>query len=111
MTQDKTFNAAQAFEMAITQRKEENYLLQLYVVGMTPRSMRAITNIKKICAEHLADRYVLELIDLVKEPERARADQIVAVPTLIKQQPLPLRRIIGELSDAKRVLVELELCE
>lgn len=98
MVQDKTFDAIQAFEMATTQSKKENYLLWLYVAGVTPRSMRAITNIKKICEEHLLDRYILELIDLARQPERARADQIVAVPTLIKQLPLPLRRIIGELS-------------
>jgi circadian clock protein KaiB len=87
----------------------DTYLLRLYVTGMTPRSIRAITNIGKICAEHLQGRYELEVIDLYQQPQLAQGEQIIAAPTLIKELPLPLRRIIGDLSNTERVLVGLDL--
>lgn len=109
MTDDKEIDTCQMFEKTMTQRKEENYVLRLYVSGMTPRSTRAIANINKICEEHLEKRYSLEVIDLFQQPHLAQGDQITALPTLIKQLPPPLRRLIGELSDKERVLVALDI--
>jgi circadian clock protein KaiB len=87
----------------------EHYILKLYVAGQTPRSLSAIANIKKICEEHLQGRYELEVIDLYQQPQLAQGDQIIALPTLIKKIPPPLRRIIGDLSDTERVLVGLDI--
>jgi circadian clock protein KaiB len=87
----------------------ETYILRLYVAGVTPNSVRAIANLKRICEEHLQGHYSLEVIDLYQQPELAEGDQIVAAPTLIKQLPLPLRRIIGDMSNSERVLVGLDL--
>jgi circadian clock protein KaiB len=87
----------------------KKYILRLYVAGSTPRSMAAISNIKKICEEKLAGRYILEVIDLYQQPLLAAGHQIVAIPTLIKELPPPLRRIIGDLSDTEKVLVGLDL--
>jgi circadian clock protein KaiB len=81
----------------------------LYVAGMTPRSARAIANIQEICEEHLKGLYVLEVIDIYQQPVLAEGDQIIAVPTLLKKLPLPLRRLIGDLSDRERVLIGLDL--
>lgn len=85
------------------------YVLRLYVAGMTPRSSRAITNIKEICEEYLKGRYDLQVIDLYQQPILAEGHQIIAVPTLIKRLPVPLRRLIGDLSDRGRVLIGLDL--
>ena len=90
-------------------RQEKHYVLRLYVTGTTPQSVRAITNIKKICEEHLKGRYELEVIDLYQQPQLAQGEQIIAAPTLIKKLPLPLRRIIGDMSKTERVLVGLDL--
>lgn len=87
----------------------DSHLLRLYVTGMTPKSIRAITNIRKICDEHLQGRYELEVVDLYQQPQLAQDEQIIAAPTLIKELPLPLRRIIGDLSNTERVLVGLDL--
>jgi circadian clock protein KaiB len=87
----------------------ERYLLRLYVAGQTPKSLSAIANIKKICEENLQGCYELEVIDLYEQPQLAQGDQIVALPTLIKKVPRPLRRIIGDLSDTERVLVGLDI--
>jgi circadian clock protein KaiB len=89
--------------------KSDNYILRLYVAGLTPKSERAIANVKKICEENLQGRYELEVVDLYQQPQLARGDQIVAVPTLIKKLPLPLRRILGDMSQTERVLVGLDL--
>jgi circadian clock protein KaiB len=83
--------------------------LRLYVAGQTPKSLAALSNLKKICNEHLAGRYKLHVIDLVKTPQLARGDQILAIPTLVKNLPVPIRKIIGDLSDLERVLVGLDL--
>jgi circadian clock protein KaiB len=88
-----------------------HYLLRLYVTGMTPRSTEAIAHIKQICEEHLADCYDLEVIDLYQQPQLARGEQILATPTLIKKLPLPLRRLVGNLSNKQRVLVGLDICK
>ena len=83
--------------------------LRLYVAGQTPRSVAAIANLKNICEEHLGGRYTIEVIDLVKNPKLARDDQIVAIPTLIRKLPVPIRKIIGDLSNVERVLVGLDV--
>jgi circadian clock protein KaiB len=85
------------------------YVLRLYVTGMTPRSARAIENVRAICEEHLQGRYELQVIDIYQQPVLAKGEQIIAAPTLIKKLPLPLRRIIGDMSDEGRVLVGLDL--
>lgn len=85
------------------------YVLRLYVTGTTPKSLRAIANLQKICEAHLKGRYDLEVIDLYQQPALAEGEQIVAAPTLIKRLPDPLRRIIGDLSNTERVLVGLDL--
>jgi circadian clock protein KaiB len=83
--------------------------LRLYVAGRSPRAVRAFENLKMICEEHLAGRYSIEVVDLLKEPRLARGDQIIAVPTLVRKLPEPVRKIIGDLSDTERVLVGLDL--
>jgi circadian clock protein KaiB len=89
--------------------ESNRYVLRLYVAGQTPKSVDAITNIKKICEENLKGRYVLNVIDLYQQPQLAKGEQIIAMPTLIKKLPLPLRRIIGDMSNTERVLVGLDL--
>jgi len=83
--------------------------LRLYVAGITPKSLEAFTNLKKICEEHLAGKYHIEVIDLMENPRLARGDQILAIPTLVRKLPPPLRKIIGDLSDTERVLVGLNI--
>jgi circadian clock protein KaiB len=85
--------------------------LRLYVAGQTPKSLAALANLKKICGEHLEGRYKLHVIDLVKTPQLAQNDQILAIPTLVRKLPEPIRKIIGDLSDQNRVLVGLNLLE
>lgn len=89
--------------------QSSKYILRLYVAGSTARSMAAISNLKIICDEKLAGRYSLEVIDLYQQPQLAAGHQIIAIPTLIKELPPPLRRIIGDLSDTEKVLVGLDL--
>ena len=96
-------------ELAPVSPPPEDFLLRLYVTGVTPRSARAIANIKQICEEHLEGHYALEVVDLYQQPQLGRGEQIIAAPTLIKELPLPLRRIIGDLSSTERVLVGLDL--
>jgi circadian clock protein KaiB len=83
--------------------------LRLYVAGLTPRAVTALENLKKLCEEHLAGCYSIEVIDLLKNPQLARGDQIIAVPTLVRKLPEPIKKIIGDLSDKERVLVGLDL--
>ena len=87
----------------------DGYNLRLYVAGQTPKSIAAIANLKKICEQHLPGRYEIEIIDLMKSPALAMRHQIVAIPTLIRQLPEPLKRIIGDLSDTQKVLVGLDI--
>jgi circadian clock protein KaiB len=87
----------------------EVWELRLYVAGQTPKSITAFDNLKRLCEEHLPGRYKIEVIDLVENPKLARDDQIVAIPTLVRKLPDPIRRIIGDLSDAERTLVGLQL--
>jgi circadian clock protein KaiB len=90
-------------------RTDERYVLRLFVTGMTARSARAIKNLRGICDEYLEGRYDLEVVDIHQQPVLARGEQIVAAPTLIKKLPLPMRRIIGDLSNRQRVLLGLDL--
>ena len=100
-----------AFEKAIKDAKGQKYLLRLYVAGATPRSSQAINNIKKICEEHLKGQYELDVVDIYQQPVLAEGDQIIAVPTLVKKLPLPLRRFIGSMADEERILMGLDLKE
>lgn len=97
------------FEKALAQRDQQKYVLRLYVVGATPASQRAIANITRVCEEHLAGRYTLDVIDLYQRPELAAGEQILAVPTLVRVLPEPLARVVGDLSDLNQVLVGLDL--
>jgi circadian clock protein KaiB len=110
---DKTKISTEAFEAAVNSSKSKfaTYILRLYIAGSTPQSTRAVANIKIICEEHLKGRYDLEVIDLYQKPNLAMGEQIIAAPTLIKKLPLPLRRIIGDMSNVDRVLVGLDLRE
>ena len=87
----------------------ELYDLRLYVAGQSPRSVRALENLRRVCDEHLAGRYRVEVIDLLENPALARGDEIIAVPTLVRKLPEPIRKIIGDLSDTYQVLVGLQL--
>ena len=89
--------------------REVTYLLRLYVSGSTSKSALAVENIKRICERHLKNRYDLEVIDIYQQPNLAREEQIVAVPTLIKRSPPPLRRLIGDMSNLRKVLIGLDL--
>lgn len=88
---------------------EQEWELRLYVAGPTPKAITAFRNLKTICEEHLAGKYHIEVIDLLKNPQLARGDQILAVPTLVRKLPAPVRKIIGDLSNTERVLVGLDL--
>src|SRR5882672_7514886 len=90
-------------------RKRRTYKLRLYVAGQTPKSIRAFANLKALCEEHLQGSYQIEVIDLLERPQLARGDQIVAIPTLVRRLPPPVRKIIGDLSNTERVLVGLDL--
>lgn len=91
------------------QEKDQKYILRLYVAGQTQKSLTAFSNLKKICEEHLKGKYVIEVVDLTVTPELAQRDQIIAVPTLVKQLPPPVKKIIGDLSNTEKVLIGLEL--
>lgn len=109
MRRRKHKSATAAFERALAEPGGPPYELRLYVAGMTTRSARAIANIKEICEEHLQGRYSLKVFDIYQQPALTEGEQVVAVPTLIKRLPAPLRRIIGDLSNREKVLVGLDL--
>ncbi len=90
---------------------EETFDLRLYVAGQTPKAVRAFDNLRKICDEHLAGRYRIEVIDLLDNPTLGQGDQILALPTLVRRLPVPIKKIIGDLSNTERVLVGLDLRE
>lgn len=106
----KLRNATEAFEEALQRKalKRAKYILRLYVIGSSERSLKAVSNLKKICEEHLP-HYDLEIIDIYKDPEAAREEQIVAVPTLVKRLPKPLRKFVGDLSNTQKILVGLDI--
>jgi circadian clock protein KaiB len=90
-------------------KDSDEWELRLYVAGQTPRAVAAFANLKKICEEHMKNRYRIEIIDLLKNPQLAKGDQILAVPTLVRKLPAPVRKIIGDLSNTERVLVGLDV--
>ena len=90
-------------------RPAKLWQLRLYVAGQTPKSLAAFSNLKKICESHLNGRYRIEVIDLVEQPHLSKGDQILAIPTLVRKLPQPVRKIIGDLSDTERVLIGLDL--
>ena len=102
-------HARTTFERAAGTPPAERYVLRLYVTGMTSRSARAVTNLRTICDEYLEGRYDLEVIDIYQQPVLTKGEQIIAAPTLIKKLPLPMRRIIGDMSNRERVLLGLDL--
>jgi len=91
------------------QSEQDTWELRLYVAGQTPKSMTAFANLKKLCEEHLEGKYRIEVVDLMKNPQLAKGDQIIAIPTLVRKLPQPLKKIIGDLSNTERVLVGLDL--
>lgn len=91
------------------EKSDQVYNLRLYVAGQTPKSLAAFANLKAICEEHLQNKYTIDIIDLLDNPQLASGDQIVAIPTLVRKLPEPLRKIIGDLSNTERVLVGLDL--
>ena len=90
-------------------RPEPEWKLRLYVAGQTPKSLTAFANLRRICEEHLAGRYQIEVIDLMKHPELAQTDQILALPTLVRKLPEPIKRIVGDLSNSERVVLGMNL--
>jgi len=93
----------------MAKEKEIKYELRLYIAGQTPKSIIALKNINKYCKEHLAGKYSIEVIDLLKNPQLAEGDQIFAIPTLVRKVPEPIRKIIGDLSNEEKVLVGLNI--
>ncbi|RJQ63790.1 MAG: thiol-disulfide isomerase [Desulfobacteraceae bacterium] len=102
-------SSTEEFEEALKNAKKENYVLRLFVSGMTPSSLKAIQNLKEICREHLDGRFELEVIDIYQRPEMGKMDQIIAAPTLIKMLPEPIRKFIGDLSDREKILMGLNI--
>ena len=109
MTKKRAQTVTEALEAASRDAKEQHYTLRLYVAGLTPRSQEALRTVTTICEERLAGRYDLEVIDIYQQPVLAKGDQIIAVPTLIKKLPIPLRKMIGNMADMDKVLVGLDL--
>ena len=109
MKETEIKDTTEEFQQSLQDAENEKFLLRLYVTGITPKSIRAIQNLKKICEENLKGRYELEVIDIYQHPTLAKDEQIVAVPMLIKKLPPPLHRLIGDMSDKERILVGLDL--
>jgi circadian clock protein KaiB len=109
MPENKSEDSSNEFELILSSQQDKQFVLRLYVTGMTPRSTQAVDSIKQICEQELKGRYDLEVIDLAKQPGLAKEENIIAAPTLIKKLPLPLRRLIGDLSNKERVLLGLDL--
>ena len=107
MKKEKT--STEEFEKAVAKTCDAKYDLRLYVTGMTPKSTIAIANVRKLCEKHLKDSYELKVIDIYQQPKLAKGEQIIAIPTLIKKLPLPIRKIIGDMSDTERFLVGIDL--
>ncbi|MCU1376665.1 MAG: circadian clock protein KaiB [Actinomycetia bacterium] len=95
--------------VAVVEGEDETWSLRLYVAGQSPRSLSAVANLRRLCAGHLAGRHEIEIVDLVEHPALAQSDDILAVPTLVRRFPAPLRRVIGDLSNVERSLAALEL--
>ena len=109
MTKKRVPSAKEALEAASLDVKSQRFILRLYVAVLTPRSQEALRAITAVCEEHLPGRYDLEVIDIYQNPSLAKGDQIIAVPTLIRKLPLPLRKVIGNMADLEKILVGLDL--
>ncbi|MGZ4850810.1 MAG: circadian clock KaiB family protein [Candidatus Bathyarchaeia archaeon] len=109
MKETEENSSSSEIEKSLQATGTEKYVLRLYVTGMTPRSINAIENIKKICEENLRGRYELEVIDIYQQPQEAKKEQILAAPTLIKKLPLPLRKFIGDMSNKEKMLIGLNV--
>lgn len=103
--------AAKANRAAPPASQNEFLILRLYVAGQTPKSLIALANLRRICQEYVEDRYTIEVIDLLEKPQLASGDQILAIPTLVRRLPVPVRKIIGDLSNRERVLIGLDIAE
>ncbi len=109
ITKDKVIDSTEEFEHAAANKGTEKYNLRLYVTGMTIKSINAIENVRKLCEQYLPGRYELDVVDIYQKPDVAKAEQLIAAPTLIKKLPLPLRRFIGDMSDKEKILVGLNI--
>ena len=109
MEMKKVKTNTEKFEKAAAKQDRAEYVLRLYVTGMTPKSTRAITNVQTLCEQYLKGCYELEVVDIYQQPKLAKGEQIIATPTLIKKLPLPLRKLIGDMSDTERFLVGIDL--
>jgi len=109
MLKQEIATTEESFIQSMEDNEKEKYILCLYVAGLTPKSTKAIKNVKRICEKYLAGRFKLEVIDIYQRPKLAKGEQIIAAPTLIKKLPLPLRRIIGDMSDEDKFLVGIDL--
>ncbi|MCE8423418.1 MAG: circadian clock KaiB family protein [Candidatus Methanoperedens sp.] len=109
MNEPEITDDKEEFDRSLQQGGTQTYVLRLYITGITPRSTIAIQNVKKICEENLKGRYELEVIDIYQQPMLAKDEQIIAAPTLIKRLPLPLKRLIGDMTDKERIFVGLDL--
>jgi circadian clock protein KaiB len=109
MELNRGVTSTEEFEKAVALQDRATYVFRLYVTGMTHKSSQAIANVRKLCEKHLSGCYELNVIDIYQQPELAREAQIIATPTLIRKQPLPLRRLIGDMSDTERFLVGIDL--
>lgn len=109
MKKESPKDSVEIFEEAIKESRKKRYILRLYIAGTSAKSTRAINNLKKLCEEHLRDRYELEVIDIFQQPKLAESEQIIAAPTLVKELPPPLRKFIGDLADIEKILVGLDL--
>ena len=109
MERKKGKTSTEEFEQAAAKLAQAKYILRLYITGMTPKSTQAIANVRKLCEEYLDGRYELKVIDIYQQPKLATGEQILATPTLIKKLPLPLRKLIGDMSDTERFLVGIDL--
>ena len=109
MKKKRKVSETSRFEKALSGKAKEHYVLRLYIAGTSPRSMRALHNIKEVCEASLKGHYDLEVIDLYQQPALAEVDQIMATPTLVKRLPPPLKRLIGDMSDKCKILVGLDI--
>jgi len=109
MESKKVKTSTAEFEKAAMTHDPAKYVLRLYITGMTPKSTRAIANVRILCEEYLKGAYELKVIDIYQQPKLAAGEQIIATPTLIKQLPLPLRKLIGDMSDVEKFLVGIDL--
>ncbi len=106
---NEPLDSTDEFEAAMETRSKERYVLRLYVTGMTPKSISAIENVRKLCEQYLAGRYELEIVDIYQQPTAAKDEQLIAAPTLIKKLPLPLRKFIGDMSNKEKIIVGLDV--